>query len=115
MKVTSLCTTAQFEQCEVRNRDHDTAMFSMDAPLRFWRAGCLNSGRQGAQMKRTGIRKLAIKRETVRWLAASDLWQVAGGRQTCCTYGNSGCQGGPETDHCPPTIQTLKCDSNCCE
>jgi hypothetical protein len=66
-------------------------------------------------MKRTGIRKLAIKRETVRWLAASDLWQVAGGRLTCCTYWHSGCQGEPNTHTCAPGEQTNKCDSNCCQ
>ena len=56
-------------------------------------------------MKRTGTRRLSIKRETLRRLVASDLAQVAGGRGTCCTYGHSGCAGGPDTtNQCPPPI-----------
>lgn len=60
-------------------------------------------------MKRTGIRKLALKRETVRRLAASDLARVAGGLLTCCTYGYSGCKGIP-TDGC----FTEPCESGGC-
>lgn len=60
-------------------------------------------------MKRTGIRKLALKRETVRRLAAGDLARVAGGLLTCCTYGYSGCKAGP-TDGCG----TDCCDSGGC-
>lgn len=66
-------------------------------------------------MKRTGIRKLALNRETLRRLVADDLVRVAGGRLTCCTYGYSGCVGGPSgectTSDC---WDTLRCDSNCC-
>jgi len=56
-------------------------------------------------MKRTGERRrLAIKRETLRRLQTNDLNRVAGGRLTFCTYGVSGCQGGPTggciTDEC---------------
>ena len=68
-------------------------------------------------MNGTYRRRLAIKRETLRRLAAGDLSQVAGGRARCCTYGVSGCQGNPNTDTCsPPEIDTKQCgDSNCCQ
>ena len=66
-------------------------------------------------MKRTSTRRLSIKRETLRRLIANELAQVAGGRGTCCTYAHSGCAGGPDTtSQCAPTIETIKCDSNCC-
>jgi len=66
-------------------------------------------------MKRTGTRKLSIKRETLRRLVADQLAKVAGGRATCCTYDHTGCAGGPETDNCPPpTNDSLRCESNCC-
>ncbi len=71
-------------------------------------------------MKKNGERRrLAIKRETLRRLAADDLHRVAGGRLNFCTYGVSGCQGGPTsgciTDDCG---ETRWCgtgdDTNCC-
>jgi hypothetical protein len=66
-------------------------------------------------MKRTGIRKLAIKRETLRRLVDHDLGRVAGGLLTICTYRYSGCVG-DQSDVCPTEEcwNSLKCDSNCC-
>ena len=56
-------------------------------------------------MKRDGERRrLAIKRETLRRLAAGELDQVAGGLLRFCTYHVSGCVGEPTggclTDDC---------------
>ncbi len=62
-------------------------------------------------MKRTGTRRLAINRETLRRLGAGELAQVAGGRLTGCTYKISGCQGCPQTTDCPSQgIETKNCD-----
>ena len=67
-------------------------------------------------MKRTDIRRLAIKRETLRRLVDGDLRLVAGGRGGCCTFGHSGCHGEPDTDQCTPGGGTsTKCDSNACQ
>lgn len=60
-------------------------------------------------MKRLDVRKLALKRETLRRLVAGDLARIAGGLQTCCTYGYSGCRD-PDT-----TLgATVQCDSEGC-
>lgn len=61
-------------------------------------------------MKRTGIRRLALRRETLRRLATDDLARVAGGRLTCCTYGYSGCRN-PETDDCTGGGNDTVCDT----
>ena len=67
-------------------------------------------------MNRIRIRRLAINRETLRRLVADDLQFVAGGRGGCCTFGNSGCHGTPETNVCLPGVGvTAKCDSNACQ
>lgn len=67
-------------------------------------------------MKRTGIRKLALNKETLRRLVADDLSRVAGGRGGCCTYRYSGCVAAPTatcgaTDECN---ETVLCDTNGC-
>jgi hypothetical protein len=67
-------------------------------------------------MKRNGIRRLALNKETLRRLAADDLSRVAGGRGTCCTYGYSGCAGVPTVECWTAGCDdyTGQCDSNCC-
>ena len=54
-------------------------------------------------------RRLAIRRETLRRLAAGDLTQAAGGLFRFCTYHVSGCVGVP-TGGC----YTEDCDSCDC-
>lgn len=63
-------------------------------------------------MKRTGIRKLELNKETLRRLVADDLVRVGGGRLSCCTYRYSGCIAG--SDDCP-TVDTFLCDSKHCQ
>ena len=60
--------------------------------------------------KRTRIRRLSIKRETVRRLTGEQLGQVAGGKNGVrCTYELSGCAV-PETGNCPTFhCGTLQC------
>jgi len=60
-------------------------------------------------MKRTGTRRLSIKRETLRRLIANDLAQVAGGRGTCCTYALSGCAGVPSGVCLTVACQSVDC------
>ena len=66
-------------------------------------------------MNRSGRRRLAIKRETLRRLAAGELIQVIGGKGRECTYGVSGCQGEPQThNHCSPQTNTAECEESVC-
>lgn len=52
-------------------------------------------------MKGTGKRRLSLRRETLRRLAAGDLGRVAGGKVGVrCTYEQTGCAYN-ETKECP--------------
>jgi hypothetical protein len=51
-------------------------------------------------MSGNGRRRLVLKRETLRRIAAGDLGRVAGGLLNLCTYGPSTCQGGPSGGQC---------------
>ena len=64
-------------------------------------------------MKRPERRRLGIKRETLRRLAAGELDKVAGGRLGFCTYRVSGCLGGP-TDDCTNVCWTDACATEDC-
>jgi hypothetical protein len=66
-------------------------------------------------MSRSNRPKLALRKETLRKLAAGDLGRVAGGLIARCTYERSGCYGGQDTRFCATVVcETDCCDSNMC-